>query len=116
MADVRKHVFIEGTVQGVSFRKATKRVAAEHGVNGWVRNLSDGRVEAVFEGEQGQVHKLTGWCSKGPERAAVRSIYVLEEQYSGDFNGFSIEFAQPAVRGVDPVPASNCLNNAAVLV
>ena len=96
MADVRKHVFIEGTVQGVSFRKAAKRAAAVHGVNGWIRNLPDGRVEAVFEGEQGKVNKLTFWCSKGPERAAVRSIHVLEEQYSGDFNCFSIELTEPA--------------------
>jgi acylphosphatase len=116
MADVRKHVFIEGTVQCVSFRKAAKRVAAEHGVNGWVRNLPDGRVEAVFEGEQGKVNKLTCWCSKGPERAAVRSIHVLEEQYSGDFNCFSIEMTEPAVTGVDHVPASKYLNNVAVLV
>jgi acylphosphatase len=61
MAYIRRHVFISGTVQGVSFRKATKKVAAEHGVNGWVRNLPDGRVEAVFEGEREKVQKVTSW-------------------------------------------------------
>ncbi|MBO9338235.1 MAG: acylphosphatase, partial [Chloroflexus sp.] len=63
---VRAHVFISGRVQGVSFRAYTRDRAREAQVKGWVRNLSDGRVEAVFEGPRPAVQKLISWCYSGP--------------------------------------------------
>jgi len=91
MAHVRKHVLIEGIVQGVSFRKAMKRVAAESGVTGWVKNLPNGSVVAVFEGEEAPVREVSSWCFIGPVRADVTKVLILSGQYSGEFRGFSIE-------------------------
>jgi acylphosphatase len=63
---IRVRVFVSGRVQGVFFREETRWRAKEHNVAGWVRNLSDGRVEAVFEGEDGDVTKMIGFCRRGP--------------------------------------------------
>ncbi|VVB96751.1 Acylphosphatase [uncultured archaeon] len=86
--NVRVHVFVSGKVQGVFFRSGTKDKADELGLTGWVRNLLDGRVEAVFEGEDGNVEKMVEWCRKGPEYARVRAVEVIPEQYKGEFSGF----------------------------
>jgi len=86
--NIRVHVFISGKVQGVFFRSSTKDKAEELGVRGWVRNLADGRVEAVFEGEKESVDKMVGWCSKGPVYARVAGVGVIPEQYKGEFSGF----------------------------
>lgn len=72
----RMHIFVSGRVQGVFFRSSTKDMAQELGLTGWVRNLGDGRVEAVFEGEQGGVEKMIQWCRRGPEYARVDNIEV----------------------------------------
>lgn len=63
-------------------------MAEELGICGWVRNLADGRVEAVFEGEKGMVEKMVEWCRKGPEYARVSVVEVIPEQYKGEFSGF----------------------------
>ena len=63
---VRVHVTIAGRVQGVFFRSKIRRKARIYNLTGWVRNLSDGRVEAVFEGEEKIVHKLIEFCKTGP--------------------------------------------------
>ncbi len=86
--NTRVHVFISGIVQGVFFRSSTKDKAGELGISGWVRNLSDGRVEAVFEGEKENVEKMVDWCRKGPEYARVSGVDVIPEQYRGEFSGF----------------------------
>jgi len=85
----RTHVWVSGTVQGVFFRAATAEEAHRLGVTGWVRNLPDGRVEAVFEGEESAVDAAVAWCHHGPERAAVTSVVVERESAEG-VAGFSI--------------------------
>ncbi len=86
--NARVHVFVSGKVQGVFFRSGTKDKAEELGLAGWVRNLQDGRVEAVFEGEEGKVEKMVEWCRKGPEYARVTGVEVIPEPYMGEFSGF----------------------------
>jgi acylphosphatase len=90
-AIVRKRVVVDGVVQGVFFRAATQREAATLGVKGWVRNLPDGRVEAVFEGEQGAVDSAVAWSRTGPERAVVTSVEVTEEEPEG-LSGFGVRY------------------------
>ncbi len=89
---VRAHVFISGRVQGVFFRSETRREARRHNVTGWVRNLSDGRVEAVFEGEQGDVDELIEFCRRGPAGARVAKIEVNKEAYTGEVDEFRISW------------------------
>ncbi|GIF04718.1 acylphosphatase [Actinoplanes siamensis] len=76
---VRTRVLISGTVQGVFFRDSCRRVAVQRGVSGWVRNLPDGRVEAVFEGPEDAVAQLVSWSRSGPPRATVTAVETLEE-------------------------------------
>jgi acylphosphatase len=89
---VRAHVIVSGRVQGVFFRMETKRAADRFGVSGWVRNLKDGTVAAVFEGDQDQVDAVLAWCRQGPAHANVTDVDVTWEDYSGEFKGFSISF------------------------
>lgn len=88
----RAHVIISGRVQGVFFRAATKSLAESLRLNGWVRNLRDGSVEAVFEGIDTAVDRAVEWCRKGPRGAQVTSISINEEPYMGEFEGFRISF------------------------
>lgn len=88
----RIRVYISGLVQGVSFRAATKRAAADLNLNGWVRNMEDGRVEAVFEGADADVKKMLAWCEIGPRTARVENVTAMEEHYTGGFSGFSIKY------------------------
>jgi len=74
MTDTRVHVFVSGKVQGVFYRATTQARAREAGVDGWVRNLDDGRVEAVFEGPEGDVRDMVAWCETGSEAAEVESV------------------------------------------
>ncbi|MDQ3847720.1 MAG: acylphosphatase [Thermoproteota archaeon] len=87
----RAHVFIKGKVQGVYFRQNTKQVATKHKVNGWVRNLLDGRVEAIFEGDNIDVNKVMEWCHVGPPNSIVDDVEVRFEKYTGEFAGFTIK-------------------------
>ena len=80
---IRNHVLISGQVQGVCFRDAYRRLALRHGVSGWVRNLPDGRVEAVLEGPPDGVHRLVEWAHEGPAAATVTSVAVREERPEG---------------------------------
>lgn len=86
------HVYISGRVQGVFFRASTQRAAKALGLSGWVRNLPDGSVEAVFEGERSNVDEMLRWCKKGPPGSTVRGFEMTEEPYSGEFNDFRITF------------------------
>ncbi|MGD2252248.1 MAG: acylphosphatase [Anaerolineales bacterium] len=90
MADARAHVFVSGRVQGVNFRFYTRQQALRSRVNGWVRNLLDGRVEAVFEGEEDAVRRMVGWCRKGPPSAHVIEVEVLWEEPEGDLKSFEM--------------------------
>lgn len=85
MVNVRAHVFMSGRVQGVFFRQNTKRQADNFNVKGWVRNLPDGRVEAVFEGEESQVKTLVDYCRHGPSSARVENIEVIYENFKDEF-------------------------------
>ncbi len=86
----RAHVYISGHVQGVFFRAETRRMARRLGVTGWVRNLWDGRVEAVFEGSPEKVERMIQWCWRGPKNAAVENVEVTYEQPTGGFHDFRI--------------------------
>jgi acylphosphatase len=77
---IRKRVVVAGDVQGVYFRDTCKRVADAHGVSGWVRNLVDGRVEAVFEGPPDAVARLVEWSHHGPPTAVVEAVDVRDEE------------------------------------
>ena len=88
--NVRVHVFITGRVQGVFFRVKTRSEAFKRNVVGWVRNLYDGRVEAVFEGEKEDVDKLIDYCKKGPRGAFVTKVDVIPEENTGEFDSFDI--------------------------
>lgn len=86
----RAHVWISGMVQGVYFRQNTRREAQRHGLRGWVRNLHDGRVEAVIEGERSEVEALVAWCRRGPPEASVEQVEVKWEEAAGSLSGFDI--------------------------
>jgi len=90
---VRAHVFVSGRVQGVFFRSETKRKADNRSVTGWVRNLPDARVEAVFEGEEEAVKALVGFCKRGPSGAKVTNVALKWESFTGEFEGFKIKHA-----------------------
>jgi acylphosphatase len=80
---VRRHVFVSGDVQGVFFRAETRDRARRAGVAGWVRNLPDGRLEAVFEGPGAAVESLIDWCRHGPAGADVQEVEVSDEDPEG---------------------------------
>ncbi len=86
--NTRVHVFVSGKVQGVFFRSSTKDTAEKLGLSGWVRNLADGRVEALFEGKKETVEKMIEWCKFGPEFAEVTGLQVIAEEYKGEFSSF----------------------------
>ena len=98
--NVRAHVQISGWVQGVLFRASTRDQARRLGVTGWVRNLYDGSVEGLFEGDEDAVSQLVTWCHHGPPGAHVRDVEVEWGEYSGKFDTFSIAYrAGPLLRG-----------------
>ena len=76
---VRAHLWVSGRVQGVYYRASAERVATGWGLTGWVRNLPDGRVELVAEGDRPQVEALISWCREGPPDAAVTAVEILWE-------------------------------------
>jgi acylphosphatase len=80
---VRQKVTVQGRVQGVGFRYAVARAARNRGVAGWVRNLPDGTVEAVFEGEPDAVESLVRLCRDGPRGSEVRGVNVAAEDPAG---------------------------------
>jgi acylphosphatase len=86
----QRHVWISGVVQGVFFRQATRRRAQELGLTGWVRNLPDGRVEAVFRGSTEAVQAILEWCHEGPPSATVERVETLTETSGAPFPGFGI--------------------------
>ena len=86
---IRRRVIVQGFVQGVFFRDSVRRLAAQRGVAGWVRNRPDGSVEAVFEGQADDVEALVEFCRTGPRGAHVESLEVVEEG-PRDEHGFAI--------------------------
>lgn len=86
----RAHVYISGDVQGVFFRGSTRQKANELDLNGWVKNMPDGRVEALFEGASSAVREMIDWCKEGPSPATVEDVDAEHEQPEEDLSGFEI--------------------------
>ena len=86
----RAHVYVSGRVQGVFFRAETADLARSLGLGGWVRNLPDGRVEALFEGEKEDVEKAVDFCRRGPRGAYVSDLNIEREQWKGDLYTFRV--------------------------
>lgn len=78
MSRSSRHAYVSGRVQGVYFRQSTQQQADELGLDGWVRNLADGRVEVVFEGEAQAVAALEAWLQQGPEQAEVSGVELQD--------------------------------------
>lgn len=81
---IRRRVLVSGRVQGVWFRDSCRAEAVRLGVAGWVRNRPDGRVEAVFEGDEDAVEAMVAWCGEGPPGAVVVAVEVVEEPLQGE--------------------------------
>ena len=88
----RFHVHVSGRVQGVFFRANAWETARSLGLTGWVRNLPDGRVEAVFEGEEEAAEKMLAWCRTGTPPARVDRLEISEEAVSSGLKDFSIAY------------------------
>jgi len=87
---VRAHVLVSGRVQGVYFRATAADEGGRLGLTGWVRNLPDGRVEAVVEGPRERVQRFVTWCGAGPPSAKVTDVTTRWHEPSDEFTGFSI--------------------------
>jgi len=86
------HVFISGKVQGVWFRANTKQQAEQRNVSGWVRNTSDGKVEAVFQGDADAVDDIISWCHQGSSMSEVSDVSVETLDDDKEFQGFNIKY------------------------
>jgi len=86
----RAHIVVSGRVQGVFFRDHTQRWASSLGLAGWVRNLGDGRVETVVEGEKEKIEDLIGYLKQGPPLARVEDVEVSWEEAKGEFSDFRV--------------------------
>jgi acylphosphatase len=82
---------IRGKVQGVFFRESTRIEATRLGVTGWVRNLEDGSVEAVAEGESAVLEEFIRWCHRGPQAARVTDVVRTDSKPTGEFRAFTVE-------------------------
>jgi len=92
MSAIRIRALISGRVQGVCFRAETRAQAQRLGLCGWVRNLPDGRVELLAEGDEQRVRGLTAWCRTGPPHARVETVEEFPEACTGEFDTFSITY------------------------
>jgi acylphosphatase len=88
--EARARILITGLVQGVFFRRETADLARRLGILGWVRNLPDGKVEVLAEGDKRRLDELIRFCHVGPPGAVVRRVEVEWSDYSGEFRGFRI--------------------------
>jgi len=92
MEIARLHIVIEGIVQGVFYRASTIEESSKLGLTGWVKNCSDGRVEAVFEGEIDKIEQIIEWCKKGPPGAVVSNVETVLERATGEYDSFTIKY------------------------
>ena len=90
MKHQRVHILISGKVQGVFFRQALKVVAKKNNVTGWVRNLTDKRVEAILEGDDKYVNQVIEWARIGPANSHVDGIEVSNEEFKNEFSTFEV--------------------------
>jgi acylphosphatase len=87
---LRLQVKISGKVQGVWFSLNTKNKADDLNINGWVKNNIDGKVEAIFEGDEENLHKMINWCLVGSPNSKVEKIEIYKNDFQNEFNSFSI--------------------------
>ncbi|KAF6248622.1 acylphosphatase [Marine Group I thaumarchaeote] len=90
MLNQRIRIIVTGKVQGVFFRQALKVMAKKNYVFGWVKNLKDGRVEAVLEGDENKISRLVEWSHGGPANARVEDVEIRNEKFSGEFTKFDV--------------------------
>ncbi len=90
MSSQRVRLFVTGKVQGVFFRQALKVMAKKNGIFGWVKNLKDGRVEAVLEGDVEKINRLIEWAHGGPANARVEDVEIRNEKFSAEFSKFDV--------------------------
>ncbi len=88
----RAHIWVSGRVQGVWYRATARDVARRLGLTGWVRNLPDGRVEIVAEGDKEALNEFIKWCWEGPPLARVDDVKVVWEPYTGEFDTFYVRY------------------------
>ena len=88
----RLHVMVSGRVQGVFYRASTREAACERGLCGWVRNLPDGRVEAVFEGREDKLSAMLEWCRQGPPGSLPEKVDPSWEDFRGEFKDFRVRY------------------------
>lgn len=89
---IRAHIIVSGRVQGVYFREQTRKRAKKLSVSGWIKNLEDGRVEAIFEGEKEKVEKMVNWARRGPFFAKVSDLEIEWGEHQGEFKSFEIVY------------------------
>lgn len=89
---IRAHVIVTGKVQGVFYRAETAAKARRLNITGWVCNLPDGHVEAVFEGEEVNVQKIVEFCRRGPPNAYVINLDVKKQEWTGEFGNFRVRY------------------------
>ena len=92
MVQKQIHIFVTGRVQGVFFRQSTKVMAIKNNAKGWVRNLDDGRVEIVAQGETQDIENLAHWCKTGPANSRVDEFELSEENISDEFENFEVRY------------------------
>jgi len=92
MQSARAHLIVKGRVQGVFYRAFTRDIATHIGLSGWVRNLSDGSVEALLEGQKDGIEMAIAHFRLGPPGARVDDVNVRWEEYLGDLKGFQIRY------------------------
>ena len=90
MSNYRVRLFVTGKVQGVFFRQSLKVMAKKNDIFGWVKNLKDGRVEAVLEGNKENVSRLVEWAHGGPANARVEDVEIRNEKFSAEFSKFDV--------------------------
>lgn len=90
MVKIRIHLLLSGRVQGVLFRQTARAKALELGLTGWAKNLLDGKVEIVVEGQKGKVGQFVEWAKQGPPLSRVDALEAAEEEYTGEFENFLI--------------------------
>ncbi len=88
----RAHIWVSGRVQGVWYRATARDVAQRLGLTGWVRNLPDGRVEIVAEGDETALEEFIKWCWEGPPLARVDNVEVVWEPFKGEFDTFFVRY------------------------
>ena len=90
MSNYRVRLFVTGKVQGVFFRQSLKVMAKKNDIFGWVKNLNDGRVEAVLEGDEEKISRLIEWAHGGPANARVEDVEIRNEKFAAEFTKFDV--------------------------